>query len=62
MPDDKSRADLLAEELDDLKAEVTKLIGMIDFEIGRKWCTFPLRLQIERIEQLLRQEVANAEP
>ena len=37
----------------DLALETREMITMLKDEIGLKWCTFPLRLQIEKIERLL---------
>jgi hypothetical protein len=40
-------------EDDELGEEVRTLIDMFDHEIGRRFVSFPLRMQIERIELLI---------
>lgn len=41
-------------DLESLQDTVKVLIGMLDHEIGRRYMTFELKLQIERVELLLR--------
>jgi len=39
--------------VEDLEVEVAELIAQLKTEIGLRWCSLPLRLQIEKIELLL---------
>lgn len=40
----------------DLAYEVRRLLRLIDHEIGRRWCSLELRLQLEAVEYALDQE------
>lgn len=42
------------ESVDDLLAALARLLAMLDDEIGRRWMTLALRLQIEAVEALIR--------
>lgn len=37
----------------DLAYEVRRLLRLIDHEIGRRWCSLELRLQLEAVEYAL---------
>jgi hypothetical protein len=43
----------LVYQLTELEIEIGVLIAMLDHEVGRKWMSLPLRLQIECLELLL---------
>ena len=41
-------------ELDRLQGEVRTLVDILNYEVGQKWMSLELRLQIEKLEELLR--------
>lgn len=42
------------ESVDELLAALVRLLAMLDDEVGRRWMTLALRLQIEAVEALIR--------
>ena len=66
-PDGATAADVKVPEpegdaldVDGLEYETKKLIRMLDREIGRKWMSFELRLQLEEVEIILGTRGTNA--
>jgi beta-phosphoglucomutase-like phosphatase (HAD superfamily) len=52
-PDEPEDEEEPEEESAELVTEVRELLKMLKHEVGMRWMSFPLRLQMERVEEML---------